>query len=261
MTTRIDCRDISGDAVIAEHARVAYDDIVKDGYAVLDNIVPAARVAALHEEFNSRYDRYLRDVEHDDSQQVGDRRYRVPIEFSGGFADPLIYAHPVVLALVRQTLGADAIIESYGAVVSLAGAEQQHTHRDGPLLFEAAISPLLPCHALTFAMPLIGMDADTGTTGLWPGSHRWKAMPEGPAPEMPAIPAGSCVLWDFRLIHSGTANNTGRHRPMIYATYARSWYRDPTAYTRAAQVRLAFGNGFLEELSDDRRILFNHLYG
>jgi len=203
----------------------------------------------------------LRDVEHDDSQQVGDRRYRVPIEFSGRFSDPLVYANPAVLAVVRQTLGADAIIEAYGAVVSLAGAERQHTHRDGPLLFEAAISPLLPCHALTFAMPLVDMDADTGTTALWPGSHRWKATPEGPAPEAPAVPAGSCVLWDFRLIHSGTANRTGRHRPMIYATYARSWYRDPTAFTRAAQVRLAFGDGFLESLNDDRRALFNHLPG
>jgi len=47
----------------------------------------------------------------------------------------------------------------------------------------------------------------------------------------------------------------------MYVTYARSWYRDPTAFTRAAQVRLAFGDGFLENLPADRRVLFNHFPG
>jgi hypothetical protein len=258
--TRIECRDIpSGDAANSQQVRLAHDCLVKDGYVILDNVLPADRVRALHLDFNRHYEDYLRDVEHDDSLRVGHRRFRIPLRFSGGFADPDIYANPVVLALIRATLDEDAIIEAYGAVVSLSHADPQHVHRDGPFLFDSGISPLLPAHALTFALPLIDMNDVNGTTALWSGSHRWKARAEDAQPTAAAIPVGSCVIWDFRLFHCGTANLSDHHRPMVYSTYARRWYQDPTGFQRRTQVRLSFDADFIRTVPAQCRGLFSHV--
>jgi ectoine hydroxylase-related dioxygenase (phytanoyl-CoA dioxygenase family) len=237
----------------------ACDRLLKQGYALLDHVLPADKARTLHREFNSRYARYMRDVEYEETLKVGDRRFRVPVELSGGFADPDVYANTAVLAVVRRMLGEDAILEAFGAVVSLSGADAQHVHRDSPLLFDAAIAPLLPCHAVTVALPLVDMDEVQGTTALWPGSHRWKTRSTEAAPDILAIPAGSCLLWDYRLYHGGTANRSAQARPMLYATYARSWYRDPTGFTRPGLARLALQPDFVRSLPPDRRGLFSHL--
>lgn len=258
--TRIDCRAISGTGSgESQLITKASDGLVKDGYAILDHVAPVVKLRALHNEFNSRYSGYLRDVEQPDSLKVGGRRFRIPIELMGGFADPDIYGNPTVVAVMRALMGDDAILEAFGAVVSLAGAKAQHVHRDGPFLFEASISPLLPCHAVTFALPLVDMNDEHGTTGLWPGSHRTREQPAGAPPLIPPIPIGSCVLWDFRLFHCGMPNRSSRHRPIIYGTYARSWYRDPTGFTRREQIRLAYPPGFLDGVPAGHRRLFAHV--
>lgn len=258
--TRIECRDIpTGDAANSQQVRLAHDCLMKDGYVILDNVLPADRVRALHLDFNRHYEDYLRDFEHDDSLQVGHRRFRIPLRFSGGFADPDVYANPIVLALIRTALDEDAIIEAYGAVVSLSHADPQHVHRDGPFLFDSSISPLLPAHALTFALPLIDMNDVNGTTELWPGSHRWKNRAQDVQPTAAAIPVGSCAIWDFRLFHGGTANRSDHHRPMVYSTYARRWYQDPTGFQRRAQIRLAFDTDFIRTVPAHCRSLFSHV--
>jgi ectoine hydroxylase-related dioxygenase (phytanoyl-CoA dioxygenase family) len=258
--TRIDCRQISGDdSAESEQIRLAYDAVVKDGYVVLDHVVPQQKIAALDGEFRARYHNYLQDSELADTLKIGHRRYMMPLNLSGGFADCLVYANPFVSAVAKLTLGWNAILESFGAVVSLAGAQRQHIHRDGPFLFDAAIAPMLPAHALTFAMPLIDMNDSHGTTALWPASHRWKDRNEDVPPVVPDVPAGSCILWDFRLFHGGTENRSEQHRPMIYGTYSRRWYQDPTNFSKKALPRLSFPEEFLESVPADRRSLFYHL--
>lgn len=259
--TRIDCRDISfTEASLKEIVvRQACDSLVTHGYVILDHVLPIGTVRALHTAFNRLYFRYLQDVEYEETLKVGHRRFRVPVEFSSEFADPDVYANGTVVAVIRDVLGDDAVIEAFGAVVSLSHADAQHVHRDSPLLFDAAIAPLLPCHAITFALPLVDMDDVQGTTAIWPGSHRWKHQTELAAPETFALPAGSCMLWDYRLYHNGTPNRSSQARPMLYATYARSWYRDPSGFTRPGLVRLLFGRDFLRNLTPDRRKLFANL--
>ena len=258
--TRIDCRQISVDD-LAESAqiRLAHDAVVKDGYVVMDHVVPEQKIAALNAEFRARYHNYLQDSELADTLKIGHRRSMTPLDLSGGFADCLIYANPYVSAVAKLALGWDAVLESFGAVVALAGAQQQHIHRDGPLLFDTIISPILPAYALTLAMPLIDMNDSHGTTALWPASHRWRERNEEVPPIAPDVPAGSCILWDFRLFHGGTENRSEQHRPMIYSTYSRRWYQDPTNFHKKALPRLSLTQDFLESVPADRRSLFYHL--
>ena len=256
---RIDCRGISGDPAKSEQVKLAYDCLVKNGYAILDHVFPEEQIRALNREFHDQYARYREDRELDETSKVGNRRFLVPIELSGGFGDPSLYANPLIVALVRETLDDDAILEAYGAVVSLSGAAEQHIHRDSPLLFSNDISPLLPAHALNFGIPLVEMNELHGTTALFPRSHRWKVVDDKAMPLAPVVPIGSCIIWDFRVFHRGLPNRSDQARPLLYATYARRWYQDPGNFEKATQRRLLFEPTFFERLSDDSRRLFSHV--
>ncbi|MCF8534156.1 MAG: phytanoyl-CoA dioxygenase family protein [Reyranella sp.] len=256
---RIDCRNISGDPAQSEQLRLAHDCLVKNGYAILDHVFPADKIRALNLEFNDHYARFREDREYDDTLEVGTGRFLVPIDLAGGFGDPFIYANPLVVALVRETLEPDAILEAYGAVVSLPGSKDQDVHRDSPLLFSNQLSPLLPAHALNFGLPLIEMNEWHGTTALHPRSHRWGELDKQAVPELAVVPVGSCIIWDFRLYHYGTPNRSDRPRPLLYSTFARRWYQDPVNFSKATQRRLTFDPAFFQNLSDDRRQLFSHI--
>lgn len=259
---RIDCREISGDDIgKSEHIRRAYDGLVRHGYAILDNVLAEEKVHALAAEFEQRYAEYLVDRDRDDTLEVGQRRYMIPVAFTGGFADPLVYANPYVVALARLALDDDAILDSFGAFVALAGSERQHFHRDARLLFDSGISAILPAHALTVVMPLVEMNDLHGTTAIWPGSHRWKTRKErdeSVAPLLPKIPVGSCLIWDYRLYHRGMPNVSNRHRPIVHSGYSRAWYHDPVNFKKKGQRRLVFDDGFLQDVPEDRRRLFVH---
>jgi ectoine hydroxylase-related dioxygenase (phytanoyl-CoA dioxygenase family) len=257
---RIDFQGVSTDALAAsEQIRAASDCFTRHGYAILDHVIPQDIVHALHDEFNDRYREYIADRESEDSLQVGNKRFMIPLHFSGNLGAPLVFANPYVIALVREVLDRTAVLEAFGAIISLSGAEAQFPHPDGPPLFGDGLSPLLPAHALTFALPLVEMNEVSGTTALWAGSHRWKSFDDTAVPERPVIPVGSCALWDFRLLHSGAPNRSDRPRPMVYATYARPWYQDPVNFIKAAQQRLVFEPTFLQSLAEDVRPLFSHV--
>jgi hypothetical protein len=256
---RIDCRNISAAPGKSEQVQLAHSCLVKNGYAILDHVFPEDTIRSLNREFHAQYAKYRQDRELDDTRKVGDRRFLVPVDLSGGFGDPLIYANPLIVALIRETLGPDAILEAFGAIVSLSGSERQHFHRDSPLLFSHDISPLLPAHAVTFGVPLLDMNELYGTTALFPGSHRWRALDEQAVAQFPVVPVGSCIMWDFRLYHGGTPNRSEEPRPLVYATYAQRWYRDPVNFIKATQPRLSFDPEFLARLPTDCRKLFAHI--
>lgn len=72
------------------------------------------------------YKDQIRDQEAADSLEVGARRSMIPLHFSGGLGAPQIFANPYVLTLVRMILDNEAIIDAFGAILLLSGAEDQH---------------------------------------------------------------------------------------------------------------------------------------
>lgn len=261
---RIDCQGLSrrplDDGLLgSDQVRQAHDCLVSKGYAILDNLLPADVAAALPPAFEALRSALLHESTDDDKLKVGNKRMLYTLPFTGAFADPLVWGHPVVVALVRLVLAEDAVLDSYGLVVSLPGAELQHFHRDGPGLFDSAIAPLLPAHALTVALPLVEMNETNGTTALWPGSHRQQKTDREQPSISPVLPLGSCMIWDFRTYHSGTANNSAHPRPLITSTYARRWYEDPVNFETGHRPRLALDDAFLAGVPAQTRSLFAHL--
>lgn len=237
----------------------------KDGYALIGSVLPAGLLAALNEEFIARYSHLLQ-VENiqDGAVKVGVRRHMITVKLSGVFGDPAVYASSAVMDVLAITFDKDFVLDSFGIVLSLPGSETQHRHRDGMYLFNEGVSSILPAHAVTVGIPLVDMNAIQGTTEIFPGSHRIVHWKEGSPSVVPAVPAGSCVMWDFRLAHRGTENRSTQCRPLLYMTYSRPWWRDWRNYRQVwhesgpvrPQERIQFGEDFFRTVPEDARFLF-----
>jgi len=199
--------------------------------------------------------------------KVGIERYMFTVELKPPYLDPGVYASPGVMPLVRELLGEDCIIQSFGVVCAYPGAQMQHVHRDHPPLFAEAggLNAFFPPFALHVVVPLVDLDERTGTTALWEGSHRIKSSSEenrwsrvelerleGTVLPMPRI--GDCYLMDYRLRHTGTPNVSDRPRPILYMVYSRRWFLDRRNFE--IQSPLQISRRDFEGLSEDHRRLF-----
>ncbi len=258
--TRFDCSGISaGSFASSGQLEAAADFFIKQGYVILDSVLPRHRVDALYRAFVADYAPFLEEKATGPSLQVSGKRRMIALRFAGPFADPEVFANACVMALVRKLLEPTAILEAYGCILSLPGASAQHEHHDGPHLFGSVLSAMLPPYALTCALPLIEMNEALGSTMLLPGSHRWQQRPAEAETLLPVVPPGSCVLWDYRLRHFGTENRSTTARPLLYGTYARPWYRDPVNFRETPDLqRLDLPSGFVQTLPEDIRGLLQH---
>ncbi len=171
-----------------------------------------------------------------------------------------------MLAMLAPLLGKDMLIDSLTCVTALPGARDQGLHRDHGSLFEDGIAAnqSLPPYAITVAVPLVDLTKETGTTRLYPGSHRLPRGVDGEAPplgegELPLVARGGCYLMDYRLWHQGTENRTRRPRPVLYLIYARHWFIDLENF--GLQPRLNIDRAVLAGIAPEHRPLFRRLAG
>jgi ectoine hydroxylase-related dioxygenase (phytanoyl-CoA dioxygenase family) len=208
--------------------------------------------------FLRRYDRYLNGRKHDDALDVGDKRVMITVDLESPFDRRELVANSWLLSVLADVFSGDFVLGAYGIVCSLPGAPMQHVHIDGGDLFTRAdLNRVLPTFAVTVAIPLLEMNESHGTTALWPGSHRDKsrrlAAERNEGGDEPLVREGSCVVWDYRLLHGGTPNRSEVPRPLLYMTYCRSWFTDHKNYREQAPVRAP--KGFMAQLPDDLRPL------
>ncbi|HUS97947.1 MAG TPA: phytanoyl-CoA dioxygenase family protein, partial [Hyphomicrobiaceae bacterium] len=191
-----------------------------DGALVLQGIVDPALILEARKTFLQRYSRYLNGQEHGDALQVGDRRLQITVSFEPPFDRPELFANAWLLQVLRAVFADDFVLGGYGVVCSLPGAQSQHCHRDGGILFsQSGLDRLLPAAAITVAIPLLDMNEIHGTTAIWLGSHRdcdlAAVHTSAEKSEEPVVQEGSCVLWDYRVAHAGTPNRSTMPRPLL----------------------------------------------
>jgi Phytanoyl-CoA dioxygenase (PhyH) len=220
--------------------REAAAALQRDGCVVLADVVPPDLHERLAAAFESRHRRHIRERPRD-ALLVGDRRFMLSLRLRPPFTDAGLLANPVVMTVLRASLGDDACLFSVGAVVSQPGSQDQHVHSDiGPGLFgDESVETGLPPYGITVIVPLVDMNAETGSTRVWPGTHRMPlAQLHDVTPEDPVVPRGSALLFDYRLQHGGVGNRSGRVRPILSLVYGRPWFRDPLNFTRQAPLLL-----------------------
>ena len=139
---------------------------------------------------------------------------------------------------IRQALGVDMKLIKSGCVVAMPGCPRQPVHPDGKHLFDEGDH--LPPHCITVFVPLVDMSGELGPTEFYPGTHRrdcpsqeYRACEKGDCEGVAftSAKAGDAVMFDYRVLHRGGANSTTRQRPLLYFTYARSWFTDATNYS------------------------------
>jgi hypothetical protein len=209
-----------------------------DGALIVEDIIDKALIKEARLNFIQRYARYLDDQPHDDVLEVGDKRVMITIDFEPPFDSSELYANCWLLPILRATFTEEFVLGGYGVVCSLPGAPMQHRHRDGGTLFPSSgLDCLLPMAAVTVAVPLLEMNEVHGTTTVWLGSHRDEARVSVEKKDEPVVREGSCVLWDYRLFHCGTANQSSIPRPLLYLMYCRPWFLDHRNYHKQPPLR------------------------
>ncbi len=219
------------------HVKQACQTIRQDGVVAIDGAFDPEFLEGLNFECTQRWGAPSQETLDNDALRVGDERYMFTAELSGGFADRRVFANDATLPIIRALLGDDCVLNSFSVVIAYPGAGPQHVHIDHPQLFEddEAMSMRLPPYAVTMIVPLVDLDARTGSTRLWAKeTRRWgkknKAIPSWwrRLLQHHAIqgPLGRTLLMDYRVAHCGTPNASNLPRPILYAVYSRPWFYD-----------------------------------
>ena len=187
---------------------------------------------------------------------VGDKRFTVPIRIKPPFNNPALFANAVLMDLLTEAMGDKPVLSAFGAVATRKGARAQHVHREHPLLFsDDAVNVKLPCYAVNVLMPLIDLDEQAGGTQLWPQTHlteeeyQW----EGPSTVV-YTKAGSALTLDYRLYHGGMPCEADHGRPLIFLSYSLPWFTDTLAFESHAAV--AISKQELEAIPEKHRDMF-----
>lgn len=156
--------------------------------------------------------------------------------------------------LITDTLGADAEHAFSGVVYSDPGSPAQFWHIDSPHVTAEHQMP----HALNVMVALHDITLAMGPTELASGSHRLTnhlcnpslvsdelvyqhettrpellvAGTKEDVPERMSFPlsAGSCLVFDDRILHRGLGNDSTRRRSMAYFSYRKADYRENTHF-------------------------------
>jgi ectoine hydroxylase-related dioxygenase (phytanoyl-CoA dioxygenase family) len=230
-----------------------------DGALIIEDIVDSAIISAARRAFSESYSGYLDGSQHEDTLLTGRRRVIITIELRPPFDDPSLFANPYLIPILNGLLDDGFVIGAFGIVCSLAQAPAQDRHDDGATLFPGSgIDRVLPPAAITVGIPLIEMNSIHVTTELWLGSHRDPNRGSTAEGIEPVVRPGSCVFWDFRLLHRGTANQSITPRPLLYLTYCRPWFVDHLNFTRKKNPKqrpLLAGRSFLSGLPENHQRL------
>ena len=212
----------------------------KAGAVLIDGFLQPHLVKELRAAFDERIDDW-KATGLGKPNNVGDKRFTVPIRLKPPFNDPSVYANPVLLDLLTEAMGSRPVLNAFGGIVTYKGARMQHVHREHPMLFASDdANKALPTYAVTVLVPLLNLDETTGGTQLWEGTHRQAAAEKWEGePAVIYTQAGSALVFDYRVYHGGMACSATNNRPMLYYTYSLPWFVDTLAFDSHAALGLS----------------------
>ena len=237
----VSASETAGGELAPETDAAARAALQEHGCILLRGAFPAATIEAMYQEYTAQLGTLdLAAIEAEAKKPppnrimyVGGARYDTTLRMTGAFGRPDVFANPLLLKFLRPLLGKDMRLNSFTAVASYPGAPQQAPHRDHDYLFpQPGVAANLPIYAVNVAVPLIDVDLETGPTGVWLGSHRSGQVVAVQGKDMTAAPLqrGDCMILDYRTLHTGLPNRSGRARPIVYMVYGRRWFFDDVNY-------------------------------
>ena len=169
-------------------------------------------------------------------------RGRGRLDIRHGFDDPVFHdmaKKGAWFPVVEAVLGSNVKLNYAGLLLNMVGSDDQDWCMDSEHLFPGTNGPHLAAHALAVFVPLVDVVQELGTPEFFAGSHVEEvstALRQGATVDPPVawtLPAGSAIVFDYRIIHRDTANRSGpagsgalRHRPMLYYVFSKRWFTD-----------------------------------
>jgi ectoine hydroxylase-related dioxygenase (phytanoyl-CoA dioxygenase family) len=139
-----------------------------------------------------------------------------------------LIAHPLVLAIVDDVLGAEksAFQLHLTQAISIGpGSPAQQLHRD-QWCFDFHPFPVDLTVEVSTIWALDDFTEENGATHVVPDSHRTQGMPYTEADtERAVMPRGSIVLYLGSTVHGGGANATEQVRTGVNVDYSLAWLR------------------------------------
>jgi ectoine hydroxylase-related dioxygenase (phytanoyl-CoA dioxygenase family) len=204
----------------------AWADLDRFGYAVVENVLDAATVAALRE-------RVIQQARGEDARgegfHDGKTNQRIWMLPNKGRIFRDLMLHPLVDQAMGRLLGPDCLLSSLTANIARPGGVPMYLHSDQGYVDFWTPKPLVA----NIAWMLDDFTQANGGTRLVPGSHlvserRQYALEDTVAAEGPA---GAALIFDGRLAHGTGANLTEEeHRHAILSYHCRPFVRQQENY-------------------------------
>jgi ectoine hydroxylase-related dioxygenase (phytanoyl-CoA dioxygenase family) len=147
-----------------------------------------------------------------------------------------IQAGPMIDQLMFETLGGPFIMQSLQCFIAGKLGMPQGLHQDQPVSGDGFQTPEAPLQISAMVM-ISDVSAANGGTLLVPGSH--KIIPaagnRGKIDWLPpaincTAPAGTCLIFDARVLHGTGVNTTDEPRFVLNAGFMRSYLRQQDNY-------------------------------
>jgi ectoine hydroxylase-related dioxygenase (phytanoyl-CoA dioxygenase family) len=208
------------DATVAEHV----DRIAELGYTIVPDAIEPDLLDALADD--------LLRLEHDlgavpaANSFEGHHTVRIYNLLAHGDVFARVPVHPNVLPIVEGVLDRGCLVSSLSSIDIGPGEAAQPLHADDQLIPLPKPHVSIICNTM---WALTDFTEANGATRLVPGTHRADRSPQPFGEHVKTIaaemPAGSVLVFDGSIWHSGGANLTGESRLGIAMNYCAGWLR------------------------------------
>lgn len=199
------------------------NQLLRDGYCVIPNLLPRATIEALDADLRQDFDEtpFCRGGFYGErTKRFGRLLVRSPIAAE-------LVQHRLILAIVRRVLEPWCDVVQLNLTQALAlhpGAPPQLPHRDQDM-WRGQVGEVE--YLVNVMWPFTPYTAENGATVLWPNSHGSRALdPESPGGEFAiAMEPGSALLFLGSTLHGAGGNSTDDVRRGAIVSYCLGWLK------------------------------------
>jgi hypothetical protein len=193
------------------------------GYGIIDGGYAPGWLASLSDAFDSARERYH--SEHGGREQLKaideHNTIRLPLAFEPMFLE--LAANGKILDICSRLIPGYVVLNQQNGIINPPRGERYNQgawHRDLPYQHFVSSRPL----AINALFCLDAFTIENGATKVLPASHRQEAFPSddfvGANAATVTAPAGSFIVLDCMMFHSGGVNTTGNPRRAVNHVYS-----------------------------------------
>lgn len=234
---------------IEQHA----SELEQEGYTILPSVMSQAEIDATKQAIEETLD-----AEEKIGRKYGLQSENLRMAFNAQGKRPHFYGmplrHPAPIEVAQRVLGEDMFVHNVAIRTPMPTGEKDPVRFGGNLhadWSDFTVTPFIGGKhypmAVQSAWAAAEFTRETGGPMIWPGSHlQLQVPPENPDALPPGglvveAPAGSVVMWDSSLWHTGGINHSDRPRYTLIFYFQRWWikgFNDAYRYV-SPEVRVA----------------------